>query len=549
MTYRVRTPFHEELLYDLLHARGMTTKEEQTKFLTPDFLRDSHDPFLLPDLPKAVERIQRGIANQEPIAVWSDYDCDGIPGGVMLVEFFRLIGYPVRHYIPHRHKEGYGLNEAGLTQLAQEGVRLIITVDLGISERDAVEFAKTLGIDIIITDHHLVSGRVPDAHAVINPKRADNQYPFDGLCGAGVAWKLVQGILSCNRYGLKEGQEKWLLDLVGIATLADMVPLLDENRMLARYGLMVMRRARRPGIAALLSLLRIRPSTLTEDDIGFMIAPRINAASRMDAPETAARLLATGDTAEARTLARTLQQLNQQRKTLVATIAKEVNKRLLDQEDASVIVMGNPSWRPGVLGLVANSLAGTHKKPVFLWGREGGDMIRGSCRSDGILNVVELMQGAGDVFSDFGGHHASGGFSLTHDRVPELSKRLQESYQRLHDASSVFPDAIVERELPLSEVLHAHKVLLQLAPFGQGNPKPLFVFPRVSIGNVRSFGKGGEHVSLQLSMHDTAIPAISFFMTPEAFQKPLEAGITADIVGHIETDWKGASRIRVVDVI
>jgi len=312
---------------------------------------------------------------------------------------------------------------------------------------------------------------------------------------------------------------------------------------------MVMRRARRPGLAALLSLLRIRPTALTEDDIGFMIAPRINAASRMDAPETAARLLASRDVEESREFARILQKLNQERKTLVANTVKEVNKRMEDHGDEPVIVMGNPNWRPGILGLVANSLVTAHKKSVFLWGREGGELIRGSCRSDGIVNVVELMRGAEGAFAGFGGHHASGGFSLTPEQVPELNARLQESYKAMQGSLSEKTPTIVERALSLHEVAHAHKALLQLAPFGQGNQKPLFVFPKVQVEDLKVFGKGKDHLSLTLSIDGKRIPAIAFFSTPESFGKPLQDGVVLDVVGHIETDWKGASRIRVVDVI
>jgi single-stranded-DNA-specific exonuclease len=433
--YRVRERAHGDLLTDLLHARGIVEADEAARFLAPDFERDSHDPFLLPDMELAVARIKAALALGERIAVWSDYDCDGIPGGVMLAQFLRRIGLSVQHYIPHRHEEGYGLNVEGIEELAQTGVKLIITVDLGTTEHESIAFAKQKGIEIIVTDHHLVAGPLPEALAVINPKRPDSKYPFDGLCGAGVAWKLVQGVLQVMRasgqpFNYALGQEKWLLDLVGIATLSDMVPLRGENRMLARYGLLVARKARRPGLSALLSLLRIKPHTLTEDDIGFMVAPRINAASRMGNPDTAARLLGSEDALEAQGLARQLQALNDERKGLVAATVKEANKRLktMDLTKSPVIVMGNPAWRPGILGLVASNLVEAHGKPVFLWGREGGEVLRGSCRSSNGINIVELMGAAGSAFDHFGGHSASGGFSVLQERAHELPERLASAY-------------------------------------------------------------------------------------------------------------------------
>src|SRR3989338_7026085 len=336
-SYKVRERLHENLLEHLLLARGVEALE-QDAFLNPDFERDSHDPFLLPDMEAAVDRILAAKKNNEHVAVWSDYDADGIPGGVMLSEFLRRIGLRVTHYIPHRHTEGYGLNNEGLDELVQAGVALVITLDLGTTEVEQIAYAKKFGIDTIVTDHHIEPAVLPDAFALINPKLQSSKYPFDGLCGAGVAWKLVQAILFKYRPDdYAEGQEKWLLDLVGIATLSDMVPLVGENRMLARNGLLVMRRGRRPGLAALLKLLRISTQTLTEDDITFMISPRINAASRMDSPQVAASLLAATGAEEGAALAAQLNNINDERKGLVAATVREVNKRVaaMDQDRKS----------------------------------------------------------------------------------------------------------------------------------------------------------------------------------------------------------------------
>ena len=592
--YRVRAREHDELIYDLLHARGVTESGEQEIFLDPDFERDSHDPFLLPGMEQAVERVLAAQKNDEKVCVWSDYDCDGIPGGVMLTQFLRGIGLTVVHYIPHRHKEGYGLNEEGIEELVTQGVTLIITIDLGTTEHEAISFAKTKGIDVIVTDHHevlpssyaasdpitsftggisaevppqkssgLPSGaqsgpagqtfvpELPPAFAVLNPKRPDSKYPFAGLCGAGVAWKLVQGILAKNRFGMAEGQEKWLLDLVGIATLSDMVPLRGENRMLAHFGLRVMRRNRRAGLSSLLSLLRINPKNLTEDDIGFMVAPRINAASRMDKPSTAAELLASDNAEKAGELARELNRINDERKGVVAAIVKDANHRLREQPiEGPIIAMGSIKWRPGVLGLVANKLMEATGKPVFLWGREGGESLKGSCRSDNGVSVVDLMTAAGNVFEQFGGHHASGGFSLDEGRAHELLARLTAAYETLAAGAHTAQDIVIERELSISEVPFASRDLMRLAPFGVGNQKPLFLFPRVSVSQTRSFGKTGDHLEAMIGDgFDAPISAVSFFSKPESFNKPLAVGGRADIVGHVERDWRGRPRVRIVDVL
>ena len=550
-TYRVRDRLHENLLEHLMFARGIDTLDHAA-FLNPDFERDSHDPYLLPDMEKAVDRILAAKKNNEHVAVWSDYDADGIPGGVMLSEFLRVMGLRVTHYIPHRHKEGYGLNVDGIEELKGANVSLVVTVDLGTTEVVHIAHAQTLGIDIIVTDHHLEPDVLPDVFALINPKLKSSKYPFDGLCGAGVAWKLVQALLAKQRpEGYAKGQEKCLLDLVGIATLSDMVPLVGENRMLAKNGLLVMRRGRRPGLSALLKLLRISPAALTEDDITFMVSPRINAASRMESPQAAASLLAATGEEEAKIFAVELNRINDARKGLVASTVREVNKHIaeMDLQKSPLIVMGNPKWRPGILGLVAGKLVEAHGKTVFLWGREGGETIRGSCRAAPGVNIVEVMAAANGAFEHFGGHAASGGFELSQEHVHELSARLEDAYLAVNAVGTGVVEVLLDRELDLEELNNAHRDLKKLAPFGVGNTKPLFIFPNVSVGAVRTFGKTQNHLGLSLSRGTARTEGIAFFSTPDSFNKKVEQGQKVDIVGHVESDWRGAPRIRVVDIL
>ncbi len=550
-TYRVRDRLHENLLEHLLLVRGVKP-ENHENFLNPDYAADSHDPFLLPDMEKAVDRILAAKKNNEHVSVWSDYDADGIPGGVMLSEFLRRIGLRVTHYIPHRHKEGYGLNIEGIEELKGADVSLVITVDLGTTEIANIAHAQTLDIDIIVTDHHLEPDVLPDVFALINPKLKLSKYPFDGLCGAGVAWKLVQAILAKHRPdGFAEGQEKWLLDLVGIATLSDMVPLVGENRMLARNGLLVMRRGRRPGLAALLKLLRIAPVSLTEDDITFMVSPRINAASRMDSPALAAQMLGAATAEEGAVFASSLNRINDERKGLVAATVREVNKHIagMDLKKSPLIVMGNPKWRPGILGLVAGKLVEAHSKTVFLWGREGGDIIRGSCRAAPGVNIVEVMAAAASAFEHFGGHAASGGFELAQEHVHELPARLEAAYAAINATGTGAVEILLDRELDLAELGAAHRDLQKLAPFGVGNTKPLFIFPNVSVGAVRSFGKTKNHLGLTLSRGTARTEGIAFFSGADSFNKKIVQGDKADIIGHVESDWRGQPRVRVVDIL
>lgn len=548
--YRVRKKAHSDLLSDLLDARGVPLEEHEL-FLNPDFLRDSHDPGVLPDMDKAVARIWAAKDSGEKVAVWSDYDADGLPAGVMLTQFLRDIGVDVVHHIPHRNNEGFGLNEKGIEDLAGQGVTLMITADCGTTDTEQISVAASKGIETIVTDHHIVPDPIPTApFALINPHRPDSEYPFRELCGAGVAWKLVQGVLQRHRpKNYEMGQEKWFLDLVGIATLSDMVPLVGENRMLAHYGLIVMRRARRPGLHALLKLMKIKPSTLTEDDVGFMISPRINAASRMGNPHTAARLLAAREGDDAGALAKELQALNDERKGVVAATVKEANKRLSEMTPSPLIVLGSPSWRPGILGLVASALVEAHGKPVFLWGREGGETLKGSCRSDGAVNIVECMRGAADVFDDYGGHHGAGGFSLAEEHAHELHRKLEQAYESLRVNVPEAVEIVIDREVELAELSHALRVVQQLAPFGVAHAKPLFVVPGVQVANIKTFGKTQNHLGLTLVKDTARAEGVAFFSTAESFQKPIEQGSKLDIIGHIELDWRGSPRIRVVDVL
>lgn len=545
---------HSELVRELLWHRGVTDAQAAREFLAPSFERHSHDPFLLPDMSVAVERILSAVQSGEKIAIWSDYDCDGIPGGALLHDFFKLIGYNnFINYIPHRHLEGYGLNRDGLTSLKNEGVSLVITVDSGITDIEPVAHANDSGLDVIITDHHLPQEKLPEALAVINPKRKDSAYPFDGLAGTGVAWKLIQALLTKNRFGVPEGREKWLLDLVGLATVADMMPLIGENRALVHFGLVVMRKNRRPGLRSLLALARTRADMLTEEDIGFTIAPRINAASRMDEPRLAFSMLTAHDEATGKHIAKELTRLNDVRKGTVAAMVKEIKGRLEEEGvPEGVIVMGNPSWRPGLLGLVANSIAELHHRPVVLWGREGGATIKGSVRSGGGVNVVDLMTEARASFLDFGGHAASGGFSLAEADVHTLRDTLTAAYATLAAKRSGADEVVfVDRELALEEAPRALASLERLAPFGIGNAKPLFLIHNAHIASVRPFGKTADHLELTLSDEwNTNLSAIAFFSKPENFTKRPEEGVRASVVAHLErSSFNRRPRLRIVDVV
>ncbi len=551
--YVVRRPLTEKereplmhfspLVAQLLFHRGFKDTAGADIFMSPDYDRDINDPFLLKDAEKSAERIIKAIKSNthgeqgekaEKIAIYADYDADGIPGAAMFHDFFHRIGFKnFKIYIPHRHNEGFGINTEAVEQLASEGVKLIVSLDCGISDFVPVARANELGMEVIITDHHEAPEKMPVAFAIIDHKQEGCEYPDKNICGTGVAYKLIQAILKKDRLGLPEGHEKWLLDLVGIATLSDMVPLVGENRVFAKYGMSVLRKSQRKGLKQLLGHLRISQPDLTEDDVAFMITPRINAASRMGVPMDAFDLLAAENDADALKATLHLDHINNERKGIVASLVKEIKKILNERHNADpagkpyAIVLGNPDWKPSLLGLAANSCAEEFDRPVFLWGRDGDNIIKGSCRSEGKSNVVEIMRAAREgTFTQFGGHKYSGGFAVSDENIHFLEMRINEAAKTIATDNAVIAqdeDNFVDAEISIDEVSwDIYNDIAKLAPFGVGNRKPLFILKNVTPSNIRIFGKGNEHIELGLmKKNGSRIPAISFFGATTEWAKKL----------------------------
>ncbi len=552
---------YDDLSAALLARRGIATQEEAERFLNPSYDEHLHDPFLMVDMEKAAERFARAITSGEKIAVWSDYDCDGIPGAVILHDFLKKTGANFENYIPHRHEEGYGMNVSGIEKLAKNGVTLVVTVDSGITDVAPVARANGAGMDIIVTDHHLPQEKLPDAFAVLNPNaRPDETYPHKSLCGSGVAWKLVCATLQMApelRERVPEGWEKWLLDMVGLATIADMVPLVGENRVLAAYGLRVMRKSPRIGLQKLLRGMRVEQRAISEDDVGFLIAPRVNAASRMGEARDAFQLFTTNDESEADLLAKKLEKMNRERKAQAGAITRAVHARLKERAVRSVIALGDPEWRPALLGLVANTIADEYERPVFLWGREGNMSLKGSVRSGGATHILELMQAAENTFVEFGGHAAAGGFTVLDTEVFFLEDRLVEAHAKLpapaeEDDLAMRADAVITPE----EATHAFlKKVEKLAPFGQQNPKPVFLLREVTLRGISRFGKGKEHLKLKIDVNDGdgTVDAVTFFVKGAVARTAdaLARGSRANLLAHLERDTfsRGTPvRLRLLDI-
>jgi single-stranded-DNA-specific exonuclease len=570
-----------ELLRTLLEKRGILDETQANIFLNPDYERDFYDPFLMKDMERACVRIFEAIEAKEKIVIYADYDCDGIPGAVILTDLFKLLNYEnFEVYIPQRNSEGYGLNLDAIKQFAKSEVKLLITIDLGITAVAEVAQAEVDGIDVIITDHHLprlalagfTSFDLPRAYAILNPKvdgypgkmpaRPDDSGHSGGLCGAGVAFKLAQGFIKkySQYFKIKEGTEKWMLDMAGLATLSDMVPLTGENRAIAHFGMKVLRKSPRPGLQKLLAKMKIDQRYLSEDDIGFMVTPRLNAASRMDDPMRAYELLSTMDDTEAGTLADHLSKINDERKTIVTSIMREANKtlekKLETNEHLAVIVIGNPAWRVGILGLVAGKISDEYNKPVFVWGKDENDCIKGSCRSDGSVSVVELMTETRESFIDFGGHELAGGFTVHNDKIHFLEEALSASFHKVkRDFEDNQEQGKYDVQLTLKEInIKNWREIEKMAPFGLGNHKPVFLFENVKIEKIKKFGKNGsgEHLEIIFSDLSGKATAISFFSNHDSFAKTLSEGINVRLLATFDLSrFRGREelRLRIVDIV
>ena len=545
----------------LLINRGITTSEAALRFLKPDYEKDMNDSFLMHDMERAVVRIFEAIEAKQKIVVYADYDCDGIPGAVIMNDFLKKIGYEnFSIYIPDRHDEGYGLNPEAIQKFIDDGVQLLVTIDLGTTDHDDIAFAEASGINVIVTDHHLPHAILPKAFAIVNPKLGN--YPEPMLCGSGVVFKLVQGFL--KKYGeyfkVNIGWEKWLLDMAGLATLSDMVPLVGENRLIARFGLQVFRKSPRPGITQLLRLLKINQETLVEDDLTFMVTPRLNAASRMDSPMRAFELLSERDTVAAGAIALHLTNINDERKRIVAQIMKEVKHSLSERTIGEIIVIGNPKWRIGVLGLVAGKICDEYDRPAFVWGREGGSgpdvedgPLKGSCRSNGKVNVVRLMESAKDSFIDFGGHELAGGFSVSNANVHFLEEKLCGVFEEVKQ-DGVIGGAMIDSMLSLSDINEQTiSEISALSPFGLGNPKPMFLFPNLTIKTTKQFGKEKNHLEITVvDGKNKTTTAMSFFADENTFSKKASADEKIDLIATIEKSYfagRTTLRLRIVDII
>lgn len=485
------------LFEEILKARGLTGRKRDA-FLNPSY-DAKHDPFLLPDMDKAVERLVLARERQEKITIYGDYDIDGLTATTLLLDALASFGFAhVDAFIPNRFVEGYGLTVDAIERIAAEGAELIVTVDCGsLSDKEIVR-ANELGVDVIVTDHHNVAPTQPPAVAVINPKRPDHSYPFIDLAGVGVAFKLVQA-LQTKLKGLPEGQEKWLLDLVALGTVCDVVTLVDENRANVFWGLKVLARTKRPGLKALMAVAGIEPSKVNARSLGFALGPRMNAAGRLETARHALDLLTATDGMVALEKAQQLNDLNAARRAEQDIIFKQAIVQAENYKDDPVLVVSSQGWNHGIIGIVAAKLLEKCHKPTYVL-EEMGEVSKGSARSYGDFSAADAIRAADDIITSGGGHKLAAGVTLPTKNIAAFRQRVNEFYrsQKLfNQAALLLPQADTSALFEyVSEELVAQ--LETLEPFGNGNPQPVLRSDNVLVINQRRMGTESQHVKLEL---------------------------------------------------
>lgn len=487
------------IVLQVLYNRGIIDPAHVQAFLEKRYL-ESTDPFLLTDMDKAVARIQQAIENDENIVVYGDFDADGVTSTVLLTQALRGLGMmtrQVRPYIPDRVDEGYGLNMEALTKIKEEfEAHLVISVDCGIRSVAEVVHANEIGLDMIITDHHSLGPELPPATAVINPKRPESQYPETMLAGVGIAYKLAQALRQAMPERV-EFEETDLLDLVAIGTVADLAPLLGENRILVANGLEVLNSAHRPGVKSLAKIARLKPGQMSAESIAFGLGPRINAAGRLAHAYDAARLLAVNNSIQADQFATRLDQLNRERQRITAELSAKAEAMVTP--GAPIIIAADPDFVSGVVGLVASRLADIHYRPAIVI-ETGEEESRGSCRSIPEFHVTEALDEVADILVRHGGHAQAAGFTVLNDNLDEFMTRMTAIAEEKLSGLALYPTLTVDAEVDLTDIDWAmYESLAPLEPTGYANPTPVFMSRNVEVRSHRVVGQDGTHLQMYLS--------------------------------------------------
>ena len=520
-----------ELFIKVCLQRGLTNSEEIKRFITLDE-NWFHDPFLLHDMNKGMERIATALENNEKITVYGDYDADGMTSTALLVETLDSLGANVSYYLPNRFVEGYGPNTEAFDKIIKEGTSLIITVDNGVAGHEAIEFAKKQEVDVIVTDHHELPEELPDAYAIIHPKHPEGNYPFTDLAGVGVALKVATALTG--------ELPVEMLDLAAIGTVADLVSLTDENRAIVSFGLQMLENTQREGLLQLFNVMGKDPEEASEETIGFQIAPRLNAVGRLGDASPCVELLTTHEIEEARQLAEYVNEQNEERKKIVDEITVDVLNKLNQQEDAEVVVLADEHWHPGVLGIVASRVVEkTHKATLLFTIDSDTGIAKGSGRSIPSVNLYEALLEIEDLFTQFGGHHMAAGMSAEVDQLPYIYKGLAEYISQLETTDSYQE---VDAYIPIKDLsIDSIKELDQLRPFGTDNSKPIIACTEVNVLEKRKVGAEGDHLKLLVGQENHQLDIISF-QNGKVSDVLYEQQVIS-VAGYVEVnEWNGFSK-------
>lgn len=538
-------PEYPALVLKLLALRGITNFEKIRDFLNPDF-GQLHDPFLFKDMQKSVERICQATRQKQKITIYADYDADAITACAVLYKALKKLGAEVGYYIPDRFSEGYGLNADAIRQIADNGGQLIITVDCGINAVAEAEICKALGTDLIITDHHELTGPLPPAYGVINPKNPHDEYPFPYLTGVGVAFKLVQALMSRNTNhvtrNIPDGWEKWLLDLVALGTVADLQSLTGENRILVGFGLKVLSKTRWPGLKAMIESAGLKSDKYDTFTLGFILAPRINAAGRIKHADIAFKLLITQDPIEAGKLAVELNELNQHRQMLTEQVTSEARAQIEMIADKKVLLVHGSDWPKGVVGLVAGRLSEEFNRPVLAISSSEG-VATGSGRSIAGFDLVAALNFSKDLLQKYGGHTQAAGFTLTTENVPQFHQKLLE-YAETLNLSISDPVIEIDAEVEPADITWENLNYLEsLSPFGIGNPKPKLAARNLEVLDFRLVGAANQHLKLRVRFGEHILEAIAFGQG--FWANSLSAGKIIDAVFELgANEWNGNKEMQ-----
>lgn len=487
------------VICELLVRRGVKNKEEAQKFFSPQ-LSDLHDPYLMDGMREAVDRLNYAIGQKEGILIFGDYDVDGTTAVALVYKYLKPYCFNIEYYIPDRYEEGYGISKKCIDYAYDKDIKLIITLDCGIKAIDKVEYAKSKGIDFIICDHHVPDNELPNATAILNPKLENSNYPFSELSGCGVGFKFMQGFAKDN--GIDESSLYPLLDFVALSIASDIVPIIGENRILAYHGLKRLNEKPSHGLKGIINICGLQNKQINTSDIVFKIGPRINASGRMEQGKEAVDLLLSTDFEAAKERSKNINQYNEERKALDKTITEEANEILSKKEnfeEQKSIVIYNRSWKRGIIGIVASRLTEIYYKPAVVLAFSNG-IVTGSARSVQGFDVYKAIESCRDLLESFGGHTYAAGLSLKEEKIPIFIERFEVYVKENIEKRQTVPQIDIDAILTFKDItLELHKQIMELAPFGPGNPKPVFATHDVrDYQDSKLVGKDGKHIKLEM---------------------------------------------------